>query len=135
MNRTIIILLLVVSTTAAAFSQNQTKSWADWSKEDVDKMLNKSAWGHAVVNTDASEMTVTFGVSQTDQGTRNQAISWNYRVRLFSAKPIRAAFAKKLLLENPSLKPAQLENFVNGDYSDTIVLADRKSTRLNSSHR
>jgi len=105
------------------FAQKNQKPWTEWTKEDVTKMLDSSPWGHAITNTDTSQMTVVFGQSRSDQGSTNQATSWNYRVRFFSAKPIRQAFARKLLLENPSLKPQQLENFVNGDYSDSIVIA------------
>jgi len=111
--------LLGVLTTAAVAQKN----WTDWSKDDVNKMLDRSAWGHVITNTDTSEMTVTMGQSQTDQGSRNQAISWSYHVRFFSAKPIRQAFARKVLMDNPSLKPEQLERFVDGDYSDSIVIA------------
>lgn len=111
--------LLAVTTLA----QKEAKPWSEWTKDDVTKMLDKSPWGHVITNTDASNLMVTMGVSQTDQGPTNQAISWNYRVRFFSAKPIRQAFARKLLLDNPALKPQQLENFVNGDYSESIVIS------------
>jgi hypothetical protein len=99
------------------------KLWSDWTKDDIDKILNKSPWGHVLTNTDTGEMMATLGVQQTSDGSRNQAISWNYRIRFFSAKPIREAFAKQVLLSNPSLKPQQLDNFVNGDYSESIVVA------------
>jgi len=115
------VILTLLSITALA--QKEAKPWSEWTKDDVTKMLDKSPWGHVITNTDASNLMVTMGVSQTDQGTTNQAISWNYRVRFFSAKPIRQAFARKLLMDNPALKPQQLENFVNGDYSDSIVIA------------
>ena len=118
-----ICLLLFALTGLAQKDKNAAKPWPEWTKDEVDKMLNKSPWGHVITNTDTSEMTATLGVSRGDQGSNNQAISWNYRVRFFSAKPIRQAFARKLLLDNPALKSQQLENFVNGDYSESIVLA------------
>src|SRR6476646_9498234 len=123
MKRVFFICTLFVTVATVMYAQKDQKPWTDWTKDDVDKVLNKSAWGHVITNTDTSEMTVTMGQSQTEQGSRNQAISWSYRVRFFSAKPIRQGFARKLLLDNPSLKPQQLENFVNGDYSDSIVIA------------
>jgi len=123
MKRVFFICTLFVTVATVMYAQKDQKPWTDWTKDDVDKVLNKSAWGHVITNTDTSEMTVTMGQSQTEQGSRNQAISWSYRVRFFSAKPIRQGFARKLLLDNPSLKPQQLENFVNGDYSDSIVVA------------
>jgi hypothetical protein len=118
-----LLLLFVALLGTTVFGQKEAKPWSEWSKDDVTKMLDKSPWGHVITNTDASNLMVTMGVAQTDQGPTNQAISWNYRVRFFSAKPIRQAFARKLLLDNPNLKPQQLENFVNGDYSESIVIA------------
>jgi hypothetical protein len=123
MKKVVSAFILIAALTAAALAQKDQKPWTDWSKEDVDKMLNRSAWGHTLTNTDTSEMTATLGVSNGDQGANNQAISWNYHIMFFSAKPIRQAFARRVLLANPNLKPAQLQNFVDGDYSDSIVVA------------
>jgi hypothetical protein len=99
------------------------KSWTEWTKKDVEKMLNDSAWGQTQTETDTSEMNVTFGVSGGTDGARNQAIDLKYHVMFFSAKPIREAFARKVLLDNPKIVPAQLQNFVDGDYSEVIVVA------------
>jgi len=126
MKRVVAVVTCLLLFTVAGLAQkgpDPAKPWSDWTKEDVDKMLNKSPWGHVITNTDTSEMTATLGVSRGDQGSNNQAISWNYRVRFFSAKPIREAYARQVLLTTPSLKPQQLESFVNGDYSDSIVVA------------
>lgn len=121
--RILIVVLPLLVLAIGISAQKALKPWTEWNKDDVDRMLNKSAWGHVITNTDTSEMTATLGVSRGGQGANNQAISWNYRVRFFSAKPIREAFARKLLLDNSSLKPEQLERFVNGDYSESIVIA------------
>jgi hypothetical protein len=123
MKKLIIVFVFLMLFALTTFAQKDPKPWSEWTKDDITRMLDKSPWGHVITNTDASNLMVTMGVAQTDQGPTNQAISWNYRVRFFSAKPIRQAFARKLLLYNPSLKPQQLENFVNGDYSDSIVIA------------
>jgi len=119
----LVILSTLLISSAVVAQKDAAKPWTDWSKDDVEKMLDKSAWGHVLTNTDTSEMMVTLGQSQTDQGSRNQAISWNYRIRFFSAKPIRQAFARSVMLGNPSIKAAQLDRFVNGDYSGSIVVA------------
>jgi hypothetical protein len=112
--------LSLLITTASA--QKSSKPWSDWSKDEVDKMLDKSPWGRVLTNTDTSEMTVTFGQSG-DGGARNQAVSWNYRIRFFSAKPIREAFARRVMMANPAIKPQQLDRFINSDYSESIVIA------------
>jgi hypothetical protein len=121
---------------SASLAQKPSKPWSEWTKDEVDKMLDKSAWGHVLTNTDTSEMTVTFGQASMTDGAKNQAISWNYRIRFFSAKPIREAFARKVMLANPALKPQQLDRFINSDYSESIVIAvtfdspDRRFTAL-----
>jgi hypothetical protein len=116
----ILVFILLVST---GLAQKSAKPWSEWSKDEVDKMLDNSPWGHVLTNTDTSEMTVTFGASGGTFGSRNQALSWNYRIRFFSAKPIREAFARKVMLANPALKPQQLDRFINSDYSESIVIA------------
>jgi hypothetical protein len=68
-------------------------------------------------------MTVTFGQANLGDGAKNQAVSWNYRIRFFSAKPVREALARKVMLANPSIKPQQLDRFINSDYSESIVIA------------
>jgi len=123
MRKPIFLFFVILVLSLPIFAQTVQKTWSEWTKDDVDKILNKSPWGHVLTNTDTSEMTATLGVQHSDDGSRNQAISWNYRIRFFSAKPIREAFAKQVLLSNPSLKPEQLENFINGDYSESIVVA------------
>src|SRR5439155_3064638 len=126
MKRIIIIVFSLSLLTGVAAGQKDAKLWTDWTKDDVDKMLNKSAWGHTVVGTDTSEMTykpTSPNLPNTVEGARNQAINWNYHVMFFSARPIREAFARRVMLSNPAIQASQLQNFVIGDYSDSIVIA------------
>lgn len=129
---------------ASSIPAQKTKPWSEWSKKEVEKMLNESAWGQSQVDTDTSEMTFSStgdpnrgpGAAATrddtsansaerlGSGAKNQAISLTYRVRFFSAKPIREAFARMITLSNPNVKATQLQNFVDGDYSEIgIVVA------------
>jgi hypothetical protein len=89
----------------------QQKPWSQWEKKEVDKMLNSSPWGQTQSETFSGQLTAQLGTNDP-----NQAVTYNYRIRMFSAKPIREAFARTVLLANPKLQPSQLENFVNGDY-------------------
>ena len=81
-------------------------------------MLNKSAWGQTQAETDTSSLTAAIGTPGT-----NSEMTFNYRIRLFSARPIREAFARQVLLNNSKIQRSQLENFVIGDYSEIIVVA------------
>lgn len=108
----------LLTLSAIGVGQKAVKPWSEWTKDEVDKMLNKSAWGHVITDTDTTDMTVRMG-----QPSGNEQVSWNYRIRFFSARPIREAFARQVMLNNPSIQASQLANFVDGDYSDSIVIA------------
>lgn len=114
MKRLAVFGLLIFAVSSVGFSQ---KPWSDWDKKEVEKMLNSSPWGQTQNETYADKMTV-FGAREP-----SQALVYNYRIRLFSARPIREAFAKMVLLSNPKLTKGQLENFITGDYSESIVVA------------
>lgn len=122
MKKALFAFLLTALITCAGSAQT-AKPWSEWTKDEVDKMLNRSAWGHTVVNTDTSQMTVVFGQARTSQGATNQEMHTSYHIMFFSARPIREAFARRVMLNNPAIKANQLQNFVNGNYSDEIVVA------------
>jgi hypothetical protein len=133
-------LLILFAISAAA---QKAKPWTEWSEKDADKILNDSAWGQTQTegNT-SSQPTQTSAISQTTAGRENTvkntdaaarntesgerkdtAMSVHYRVRLLSAKPIRAAFVRKVELQGaPAERVAQLRPFVDRDFGDYIVV-------------
>lgn len=121
MKRSAFLFVVILCVCGAAFAQQ--KPWSEWDKKEVDKMLNSSPWGQTQVEADTSEMTVKFGVNNQPDAANNQALTFNYRIRFFSARPIREAFARRVMLAKPEIKAAQLENFVIGDYTEMIVVA------------
>jgi hypothetical protein len=111
--------LAVALAVTLAARQKPQKPWTEWSKKDAEKVLNDSPWGQTQVETDTSEMffspTATpdpsgrrSGGSRDSQGATNQATDVKYRIRLFSSRPIRQAFARMILLEQKQADP-QLE--------------------------
>jgi len=125
-------------------------SWTALSKKDAEKVLNNSAWGQTQTDTDTSEMffsptrpgSSSIGKPETsknpigsqqsinnnraDQGATNQAISVNYHIRLLSAKPIREAISRMVMLENA--QPAEdlsalMQPFVDRDFGQYIVVS------------
>ena len=44
---------------SGAIAQKQLKPWTDWTKSDVEKILNDSPWGQTQIDTDTSEMVYT----------------------------------------------------------------------------
>ena len=130
----------------ASISQGQqTKPWTEWTKKDVDKNLTDSAWAQtqteggsrsqdysstgAVTSTMASkrdDQRIDAAARNAESGEKKAAPSIKYHVRFLSAKPVRAAFARRVLLAqtepNENLKQ-QLQGFVDRDFADYIVIS------------
>ncbi len=127
--------LLVLS---AAFAQKAEKPWTDWSKKEAQKILEDSPWAQTQVETDTSQsffsptsapgvngagVTSTTG-SREAQGATNQAIDIKYHVRLFSARPIREAHARQLILQQklPDDAVERLRNFAEVKAENSIIV-------------
>jgi hypothetical protein len=124
--------------------------WTKLSKSDAEHVLNSSAWGRTQTETDTSELfysptkpgTSSIGQSsasrstagtqqqinnnRADRGATNDAISVNYRVRLLSAKPVREAISRLVMLENTQAIESiasLMQPFVDRDFSQFIVVS------------
>jgi hypothetical protein len=149
MKRTSILLIFTLSLVISAAAQKKSKPWTEWSEKEIDKMLNESAWGQTQTDTDTSEMFFSSnssnrmgnrpldgssgsGNSRSTQGQLNQATSINYRIRLLTAKPIRQALARRVLIQKPELAE-QLNAFVERQNDRFIVVTvdyDSKDSRF-----
>jgi hypothetical protein len=113
------------------------KPWTEWSKKDVEKMLNDSPWGQTQKATDTSEMffsptgtptarpSATAGQRATD-GATNQATNVNYHIRFFSARPIRQALVRLMMLNMKAQPDAatmeRLKNFAELQSNESIIV-------------
>lgn len=139
MKRTAILILMVSILAGIASSQKKSAPWTEWSKRDVEKILNDSAWGKTQVDTDTSEMTyrptvtpttssrdVSIDSNRAERGALNQEMHVKYRIRFLSAKPVRQAFVRMVELQqdqpNKQLSE-QLRSFVDRDFGEYIVVA------------
>jgi len=127
--------LLVLS---VAFAQKTDKPWTDWSKKETQKILEDSPWAQTQVETDTSQSFFSptsapgvngAGVTSTTasreaQGATNQAIDIKYRVRFFSARPIREALARQILLQQklPDEVVERLRNFAELKAENSIIV-------------
>lgn len=141
----VLTLAFVFALSLLATAQRKYKPWNEWSDKDATKMLNDSPWGQTQTETNTSEMfyspttgsggntrgttsttTNTGGLSgsndRSSQGALNQAVNINFRIRFLSAKPVRQAFAKRLMLQNPQAE-AQLKAFAEQTSTEWIVVA------------
>ena len=92
-------------------AQKKLKPWTEWTLKDAEKVLDDSAWGQIQRESNTSEMFYSPNGNSTDRNARgatNQAVTVNFRIRLLSAKPIRQAFARSILLQQKAPN-AQLE--------------------------
>ena len=142
MKRTIISLpvalgLLVALTTVTA--QKPTKDWTNWSKKEAEKILSDSPWAQTQTDTDNSEMfyspTAPPGTGSTTQsrsvnidrsitGATNQSVNVTFRVRFFSARPVRQALVRIMELQQ---KPApdvaeKLKRFAEFKSTNSIIV-------------
>jgi len=133
--------LVVILLASGVFAQKQ-KAWTEWNKKDVDKILNDSAWGQT--QSEGTDEQLSSGSSGAitqvaapraadreinrsgESGEAKPSKLVKYHVRFLSAKPVRAAFARKVLLSNAHANEAlalQLQGFVDRDFNDYIVLS------------
>ena len=140
MRRTLSACLLAALFVTLSSAQNQ-KPWTEWSRKDAEKMLNDSPWGQTQVTTQNSqnESTITSTTASrrddsrvTPAGQQQSGTSlslpgsFKYRIRLLSAKPVRQAFARMVLLKQQSANESlttQLQAFVDRAFDEYIVIA------------
>jgi hypothetical protein len=126
----IVLVLAVLLSTALA--QKADKPWTDWTKEEVQKMLNNSPWAQLQTETDTSEMmymptspgnTRANDASRQAIGATNQSVNVKFFVRLFSARPIRGALARQLMLQQklPDTAVEGLRQFAERKSPDSII--------------
>lgn len=133
-----IVALACLLTHSLTAQDKKLKPWTEWSKKEVEKILNDSAWGQTQTVTDTSEMyyspTVTpanggpVRTSARDtQGATNQPTNVKYRIRWLSARPIRQALMRLVMLnmkESPDASLAErMKTYAEGRAEDEIVIA------------
>jgi hypothetical protein len=136
MKTTVIILSFMLFATSALIAQN-TKPWIEWSMKDTTKILNDSAWAQtqletkeasgessAITNTGSSRNMIPKDASKDSPGAITSYIK--YYIRLLSAKPVRQAVVRKLMLDTPQMdaqRQEQLKGFADAASTDFIVVA------------
>ena len=147
MKKLTLVTFVIMFVTGCAAAQG-AKPWTEWTKNDAEKILNESAWGRTQEDTDTSKMNYSPGNNETigrttkgttadksssegpytESGAKNQALFLRYRIRFISAKPVRQAFARMLMISQANNQAAKqiatkLQTaFVDLDYGDYIVI-------------
>lgn len=135
MNKIMIAILLTCTFMLSISAQKKVKPWTEWSKKEVQKMLDDSPWSQTQIDTDTSELFYsptapgnrgTNASSRTSGGATNQATSVKYSIRFLSAKPVRQAFARvvELTQDKPNAQLSeQLRGFVERSFDQFIAVA------------
>jgi hypothetical protein len=139
-NYSIAVLTMVLFMCGAASAQKPLKPWGEWTQKEAQKILDDSAWGRTQTETDTSQMfysptsdpnrtgvhTTSNDSSRQAQGATNQAVPLNFRIRFFTAKPIRQAFARQIALKQATLTKeltATLTAWSDAHSDDWIIVA------------
>ncbi|MBP6824484.1 MAG: hypothetical protein KA368_23260 [Acidobacteria bacterium] len=116
--------ILFLACTEAVQAQWDKKPYTEWQDKDVLKMLNDSPWGKTQSFVANTELSGSGRAGRVESITDTFQI--NFRVRLFSSRPIRQAFArqmeKKLKGNISEEQAAQLKTFTTGDFNEYIVV-------------
>src|SRR5947208_8294955 len=131
------LLLTLAVSFNVALAQEKSKPWTEWSKKDAEKILNDSAWGQTQT-VESSDSSSTSAVTRT-QGAGNESVSRSgqsgenlapksvsYRARFLTAKPVREAFARLVVLSQPNAGKEladQLQGFIDRDFGKYLVVA------------
>jgi hypothetical protein len=121
-------LFLICAFSLLVSAQKKYKPWMEWNEKETQKMLDDSPWGQTQNDTNTSEMTFNPANRGSGQGANNQAANLSYGIRFLSAKPIRQAIARSVILKNPQMTE-QLKAFAEQQSDKYIVVAvDYKSS-------
>jgi hypothetical protein len=126
--RITVALLVVCALVGVGVAQKPMKAWTEWSKKDAEKVLKNSPWAQTQVDTDTTEMffqpTQRGGFNdpaRAAEGATNTEVHVNYFVRFFSARPVRMAHARLLLLDNPGAQEG-LKKFAELQSTNSIIV-------------
>ena len=130
-------ILLCSSLVFARVAQNQKaqKPWTEWTQKEAEKILSSSPWAQEQVDTDTTELFFsptndgrggrgTNPEGRLESGARNQPVNVKFIVRFFSARPVRQALARLMVLKN-NPEPAMMERlqtFANVKSDESIIL-------------
>lgn len=132
-----LVMLLAALFAFDASAQTKEKPWHEWSRKDVDKILSDSPWAQTQVDTDVSEMfyrptsdarttrNAPSAGSRLEQGATNEEVYMRYRIRFFSARPVRQALVRMMEINDRKIDSemaARLHNFADLPAKDSIIL-------------
>jgi len=140
MTKTITVLALTLTIAPSLAAQKKPLPWTEWSKKDVEKILNNSAWAQTQTEGESQDSGSTSAITAVaaprssgsdlsrtgESGESKPSQIVKYRIRFLTAKPVREAFARMVLLSQEKANEEltqKLQGFVDRDFGDYIVIA------------
>jgi hypothetical protein len=137
--RLTLVCLAAVLFASVTVAQKQ-KPWTEWTKKEIEKTLNDSAWGQTQTEGEESSSDSSSAITQVaapraadrqlsrtgETGEAKPSHVVKYHIRFLSAKPVRAAFARMVMLskQQPDEElTGQLQTFIDRDFADYIVVS------------
>jgi hypothetical protein len=123
----------------AILAQWDKKPYTEWSEKDTRKLLDESPWSQKQTFTDTSKNTSTTTSRGSSQTTIADLINVTFRMRFFTAKPVRQAISRSMELQQKSELPealaTRLKALATADFPDFVIVtvtceSDRASNML-----
>lgn len=101
-HKSLLVFLLILLLAAIAMGQGwwESKSYTDWTKDEVTNLLDKSPWGN-VVTKSIERVSHLRSNGETVTGTESSYDRLAFHLSFVSAKPVRMALARRALLADP----------------------------------
>jgi len=148
--RRVLFSCLIVTLCAFSALAQKSKPWNELTEKEVAKILNDSPWGQTQTEGEETRPEQTSAITQVAApSSANRQLSREgeapytkpsrvvkYRARFLSAKPVRGAFARFLLLKKTDADEnlaTQLQGFVERDFADyvvVVVMAEAEDPKL-----
>ncbi len=115
------ILTLGLSLLAAGlFAQKELKPWDQWNAKEAQNVLNDSNWAQTQKEYISASTFVRGG------GLDKSKPDVDFHIRFYTAKPIRQAIARTMLLQLAKPEPEReqmLQQFINQKFDEDIIVA------------
>ena len=117
---------VLFSLLVTASAQLEKKPYTEWSEKEAAQLLNESPWCQTQAVTDTSKMFDTNRRLDSGQTRVADVTAINFRIRLFSAKPVRQAMCRSIELKQKGQvseqMATQLKALATADITDYIMV-------------
>ena len=127
-----IVALVITTAISSSILQKQTKPWKEWTRKEAEKILNESPWSQTQTDTESArpeEPTKSFGDTRGRESGITSVTAPStikFRVRLFSARPVRQAYVRiSELSDKPPDEAAsqKMDAWANLQADDQIIVS------------